>query len=986
MEREKLISLVTAAQNGDNGALNELFSAFYNDVYYFALKTLKDDEIACDVTQEAFVEIIRTIGNLQEPAAFVKWMKQITYHQCTRYFKKKKDVIVDEDEDGNTLFDTVQEDKTDFIPDEALDQDEFKKTILAMLDDLSEEQRAAVLMFYYDEMSVKQIAEIQGVSENTVKSRLNYARKGIKKSVEDYEEKHGVKLHGLTALPLLRWVLGDLSHSAPAASAGLVAEGVSAATGVTLAVTATTASTAATAATVGAAVGIGAKIAAIPLVAKVAAGVAAAIIAIGGGTAAVILSNGGEDAPTAQTQVDTQPSAHVHAYVEEVQQAASCTEDGSAVYTCACGDTYTAVLPAAHTWGEWHVVGLQESHRCTACGCYEYREALHLTLEQVLDAYTSNIPSLAYFDSVDQLDALNVLGWCWLGGVEPIETVEEGALLRRTYAVSDLDAYTTKTLGRTWDYFEVDGQSLWGVFNYTYDAAANTVIEECHAGMGIGVGSGQYRGYQQMDDTHFAVTYLVEYQGEVRSTDNVMVVELVNGQYIIVANYAAEDVPSDVTDATTAPTTTPTTNPTGTTTNPTGTTTNPTGTTTNPTGTTTNPTGSTTTTTSGGHNNVIYTCNFENGLGNWAGNGDTSTIGIIKATDLPVANKAGGTQALKFAYGMKYEYCVDKSAFVVEPDTDYTLTFDVLSNKPNCRIRAVVSINSWLADQVKNVNYYVAADRWQTVSATFNSGSNTNLYLGLQAMVPDATGIFYIDNITIAKVSNTTGHTHNYVAKTTPATCTADGKKVYTCSCGNSYTEVLTATGHSFGSWSQTKAPTTLEQGVEARTCSGCAIAETRAVDPPASDELFAHYMDTAFDLPRFDSVSDLSRKDLLMWCCRLGGLTYQHILHYNPNLEFDVLEEEYIFRTVDLDAATMDCFGRTWDYSFFGDYDAAAGTVTIRKSPGGIFDEFQFCWDGGTRYERVDDTQYDIYHCTCHVLRVKRVGKNFVFVFSREL
>ena len=82
MEKEKLVSLVTAAQNGDAAATNELFNAFYNDVYYFALKTVKDDQIACDVTQETFVEIINTLDKLQEPAAFVKWMKQITYHQC----------------------------------------------------------------------------------------------------------------------------------------------------------------------------------------------------------------------------------------------------------------------------------------------------------------------------------------------------------------------------------------------------------------------------------------------------------------------------------------------------------------------------------------------------------------------------------------------------------------------------------------------------------------------------------------------------------------------------------------------------------------------------------------------------------------------------------------------------------------------------------------------------------------------------------------
>ena len=91
MEKEQLVSLVTKAQQGDNEALNCLFNEFYNDLYYFALKTVKDDETALDVTQEAFVEIINTLGNLKEPAAFVTWAKQITYHQCTRYFKKKKE-------------------------------------------------------------------------------------------------------------------------------------------------------------------------------------------------------------------------------------------------------------------------------------------------------------------------------------------------------------------------------------------------------------------------------------------------------------------------------------------------------------------------------------------------------------------------------------------------------------------------------------------------------------------------------------------------------------------------------------------------------------------------------------------------------------------------------------------------------------------------------------------------------------------------------
>ena len=81
MEQEKLVSLVKGAQSGDAASIEELFEAFYNDVYYFALKTVKEENLACDITQEAFIEIFNTIQNLKEPAAFAAWMRRITYHQ-----------------------------------------------------------------------------------------------------------------------------------------------------------------------------------------------------------------------------------------------------------------------------------------------------------------------------------------------------------------------------------------------------------------------------------------------------------------------------------------------------------------------------------------------------------------------------------------------------------------------------------------------------------------------------------------------------------------------------------------------------------------------------------------------------------------------------------------------------------------------------------------------------------------------------------------
>lgn len=291
MERKKLTYLVLAAQDGDDEAASELFNAFYNDVYFFALKTVKDEQNACDITQDTFVTVLTSLHELKEPAAFVTWLKRIAYSQCTRYFRKKKELLVDEDENGETVFDTLREDRTEFIPDKAVDQEDFRRTILGMMDALSEEQRAALLLYYFDELSVKQIALIQGVSAGTVKSRLNYARKSIKAAVEDYEKKNNVKIHSVGILPLLLWLLytGE-GVVMPAAVAGTVAEGVSAATGMTITVGTVTAAagTAAASAVVAAGTGFGAKIAMLPVATKLTAGIAGVLVVAAGVVAAVV--------------------------------------------------------------------------------------------------------------------------------------------------------------------------------------------------------------------------------------------------------------------------------------------------------------------------------------------------------------------------------------------------------------------------------------------------------------------------------------------------------------------------------------------------------------------------------------------------------------------------------------------------------------------------------------------------------------------------
>ena len=267
MDKTKTADLVRKAQQGDADALGQLYEAHQQGIYYFILMNVKDSDLASDLTQDTFEEILQTINDLNDPAAFVSWSHRIAWHRCTAHFRKRQDILLSETEDqeGESFNPLENEPETDaeFIPDEALDKKELRKTLLSMVQDLPEQQRAAILLHYFTDLSVKEIAQIQDVPENTVKSRLNYGRKALKDAVENYERKSGVKLRCVGVVPLLVWLFAEVKSGTMVAAAG-------AAGGASAAATATKA--------VGSAVGK-----------KIAAGLAA--LAVTGGAVAALISS-----------------------------------------------------------------------------------------------------------------------------------------------------------------------------------------------------------------------------------------------------------------------------------------------------------------------------------------------------------------------------------------------------------------------------------------------------------------------------------------------------------------------------------------------------------------------------------------------------------------------------------------------------------------------------------------------------------------------
>lgn len=213
----------------DQQAQEELVLAAQNRVYYHCRKMLKHEEDALDATQEILISMLTRLDRLQDPEAFWGWLSAMTANHCRNVLTRgRREAQIPEDDEGNSLLDAFESLDEQTVPDKALDNDETRRMIVELVDQLPPPQRQCVLMFYYEEMSVKDIAAALETSEGTVKSRLNYARKAIKSGVDAYAAQ-GVKLY--SALPFLVYFLqrdagiGGLSASAAEALARSVLAG-----------------------------------------------------------------------------------------------------------------------------------------------------------------------------------------------------------------------------------------------------------------------------------------------------------------------------------------------------------------------------------------------------------------------------------------------------------------------------------------------------------------------------------------------------------------------------------------------------------------------------------------------------------------------------------------------------------------------------------------------------------------------------------------
>ena len=206
---KKIKELVSSAKSGNKKSFDKLYELTHNDVWYNCLSLLKDEENAKDIMQETYITAFLKLDTLNDEQKFCGWITSIAVNKCKNKLKGKVEYQIDDEV-------LIVETETDelMLPEEYITKAEKRKVLLQIMEDtLSFNQYQTVLMFYFDEMSISEIAQGLEISEGTVKSRLNSSRAKMKTAIEDYEKKSGDKLHGVVVVPFFTTIFKEEAKS-----------------------------------------------------------------------------------------------------------------------------------------------------------------------------------------------------------------------------------------------------------------------------------------------------------------------------------------------------------------------------------------------------------------------------------------------------------------------------------------------------------------------------------------------------------------------------------------------------------------------------------------------------------------------------------------------------------------------------------------------------------------------------------------------------
>ncbi len=208
--------IVKKLREKNEEAYRQLVNLTYRKLYVIALKYVKDPEIAKDMVQETYLEVFRKLDQLKDDTKLENWLciivtrKSLDYNKSSEVKHNKASFtdIVDSDSNIDNL---LTDGNRQFNPKDSFDYNELRKSISEMIAQLPEKQKTAIILYYYQQIPIKEIAELQQVSENTVKSYLRLGRAKLKAMIES----SGLTLYAITPSMVISWAMDAEAVSIP---------------------------------------------------------------------------------------------------------------------------------------------------------------------------------------------------------------------------------------------------------------------------------------------------------------------------------------------------------------------------------------------------------------------------------------------------------------------------------------------------------------------------------------------------------------------------------------------------------------------------------------------------------------------------------------------------------------------------------------------------------------------------------------------------
>jgi RNA polymerase sigma-70 factor, ECF subfamily len=185
-------TFVADLQAGSEEAFAYLLGVYQTPVFDLVSHIVENSSDAADVLQDVFVKVFRKIGQFQGDSSLKTWIYRIAVHEASNYRRgwlrrfRREPVSLDEPADGSPCPQSGEE-----TPFQALEKEERQKLVRRALASLAPPYRSVVVLREIEGMSYDEIAQVLGVAEGTVKSRLVRGRELLKRKLAGYMPRAG---------------------------------------------------------------------------------------------------------------------------------------------------------------------------------------------------------------------------------------------------------------------------------------------------------------------------------------------------------------------------------------------------------------------------------------------------------------------------------------------------------------------------------------------------------------------------------------------------------------------------------------------------------------------------------------------------------------------------------------------------------------------------------------------------------------------------